>query len=55
MQFLGDQNGIPFMKSKEAMIKEEIGEEAYQTLQQVKRATARTGIQTLMPFELKIK
>jgi protease-4 len=55
MQFLGDQNGIPFAKSKEAMIKEEIGEEAYQTLQQVKRATARTGIQTLMPFELKIK
>lgn len=55
MQFLSDQNGIPFAKSKEAMIKEEIGEEAYQTLQQVKRATARTGIQTLMPFELKIK
>ena len=55
MQFLSDQNGIPFAKSKEAMIKEEIGEEAYQTLQQVKRVTARTGIQTLMPFELKIK
>lgn len=55
MQFLSDKNGIPFAKSKEAMIKEEIGEEAYQTLQQVKRATARTGIQTLMPFELKIK
>jgi protease-4 len=55
MQFLSDQNGIPFAKSKEAMIKDEIGEEAYQTLQHVKRATARTGIQTLMPFELKIK
>ncbi|RXR29649.1 signal peptide peptidase SppA [Flavobacterium piscinae] len=55
MQFLSDQNGIPFAKTKEALIKEEIGEEAYQTLQQVKRATARTGIQTLMPFELKIK
>jgi protease-4 len=55
MQFLSNQNGIPFAKSKEAMIKEEIGEEAYQTLQQVKRATARTGIQTLMPFELKIR
>ena len=55
MQFLSEQNGIPFAKSKEAMIKEEIGEEAYQMLQQVKRATARTGIQTLMPFELKIR
>ena len=55
MQFLSDRNGIPFVKSKQALIKEEIGEEAYQTLQQVKRATARTGIQTLMPFELKIQ
>lgn len=54
MQFLSDQNGIPFAKSKESYIKEEIGEEAYQTLQQLKRATARTGIQTLMPYELKI-
>jgi protease-4 len=54
MQFLSDQNGIPFAKSKETYIKEEIGEDAYQTLQQLKRATARTGIQTLMPYELKI-
>jgi protease-4 len=46
---------LPFAQSKEEMIKEEIGAETYQTLQQVKKATARRGIQTLMPFELNIK
>jgi protease-4 len=51
MEFLN----LPFAQSKEEMIKEEIGAETYQTLQQIKKATARTGIQTLMPFELNIK
>ncbi len=55
MQFLSDRNGIPFAKSKETLIKEELGEEAYQTLQHIKRVSARSGIQTLMPFELKIQ
>ena len=51
MEFLN----LPFAQSKEELIKEEIGAETYQTLQQVKKATARRGIQTLMPFELNIK
>ena len=51
MEFLN----LPFAKSKESMIQEEIGIETYQTLQQVKRATSRRGIQTIMPFELNIK
>lgn len=55
MEFLNDQNGIPFAKNKEKLIKEEIGEEAYQTLQIIKKVTAKKGIQTSMPFEIKIQ
>lgn len=54
MQFLSDQNRIPFAKSKEALIKEEIGEEAYQTLQLLKKVSAKKGIQASMPYEIKI-
>lgn len=55
MEFLNDQNGIPFARSKERMLKDELGEENYQTLQQLKRATSRTGIQMLLPFEIRIQ
>lgn len=46
---------LPFAQSKESMIKEEIGVEAYQTLQHIKRVNARSGMQMVMPFELNIK
>jgi len=36
------------------LIKEQIGEENYQVLQQIKRANELRGIQALMPFEIKI-
>jgi protease-4 len=55
MDFINDQNKLPFAKSKETIIKEEIGIEAYETLKQVKKITAYKGIQMVMPFELKIK
>jgi protease-4 len=55
MEFLNDQNGIPFAKNKEKLIKEEIGEEAYQTLQALKRVRAKKGIQASLPFEIKIQ
>ncbi|HRZ74011.1 MAG TPA: S49 family peptidase, partial [Flavobacterium sp.] len=55
MDFINDQNKLPFAKSKETIIKEEIGVEAYETLKQVKKLTAHKGIQMLMPFELKIQ
>ncbi|WP_026712033.1 signal peptide peptidase SppA [Flavobacterium filum] len=55
MEFLNDQNGIPFAKNKEKLIKEEIGEEAYQTLQILKRVTAKKGIQASLPYEIKIQ
>lgn len=45
---------FPFAKSKEALIKEELGEENYFVLQQIKKLQMQKGIQTRMPFEISI-
>ncbi len=45
---------FPFGKSKTAFIKEEIGEENYRLLEEVKRIKQRKGIQAILPLELKI-
>ena len=55
MEFLNEANSLPFAKSKEAYIKEEIGIEAYQTLQQIKKMSQQKGVQALMPYEIRIK
>jgi protease-4 len=46
---------LPFAKSKEALIKEEIGEDNYFLLQQVKKMQLQKGIQARMPFEISIQ
>jgi protease-4 len=46
---------LPFAKSKEALIKEEIGEQNYFLLQQVKKIQLQKGIQARMPFEISIQ
>lgn len=46
--------GIPFVKSRESLIREEIGEENYRLLEKIKKLSSQTGIQALMPFELHI-
>ena len=46
---------FPFAKSKTAFIKEEIGEENYRLLEEVKRIKQRKGIQAIMPFEISIQ
>lgn len=46
---------LPFAKSKEKFIQEEVGAENYQMIQQIRKVSEKKGIQTLMPFELKIK
>ena len=46
---------FPFAKSKEALIKEEIGEQNYFLLQQVKKLQLQKGIQARMPFEISIQ
>ena len=47
-------NSFPFAKSKESFIKEELGEETYRLMEQLKRVQARKGIQAIMPFEITI-
>lgn len=47
--------GSAKLKIGESVIKEELGEEAFQTLKQLKRMTEQRGIQARMPFNLNIQ
>jgi len=47
--------GMPFMQSKESFIKEEVGEENYQMIEQIRRMSAQKGMQALLPYEINIK
>ncbi len=57
-EFEKDINDIlehfPFAKSKESFIKEELGEETYRIMEQIKRMQAQKGVQAMMPYEIKI-
>jgi protease IV len=46
--------GVPFMKTKESFIKEEVGEENYKVIQQLRKIQAKKGIQASLPFEINI-
>jgi protease-4 len=46
---------FPFGQSKESFIKEEIGEENYRIIEQIKNAQAHKGVQALMPFQINIQ
>ncbi|MDX6183889.1 signal peptide peptidase SppA [Flavobacterium sp. Fl-77] len=48
-------SNLSFAKSKEAFIKEEIGEENYILIEQIKRYQNKKGVQAMMPFGLKIQ
>jgi ClpP class serine protease len=43
-----------FTQSRQAIIKEEIGEQNYKVLQQIKQMTNQKGVQARMAYELKI-
>ena len=45
---------FPFAKTKENFIKEEIGEENYKLMEQIKRVQNYKGVQARMPFEITI-
>lgn len=47
-------SNFPLGSSKANIIKEEIGNENYQLLQQIKKFQSRKGIQALLPFEMAI-
>lgn len=46
---------FPFARTRERFIKEEIGEENYRMIEQIKRAQNYKGIQARMPFEINIQ
>ncbi|MCI4443159.1 MAG: signal peptide peptidase SppA [Lentimicrobium sp.] len=46
---------LPFAKSKEAFIKEELGDETYRLMEQIKRMQSQKGVQAMMPFEITIQ
>lgn len=52
---LNNLTGISMFQSKEAMLREHLGEESYLLIQQIKKANQLKGVQALMPFELKIQ
>ena len=46
---------FPFAKTKERWIKEEIGEENYKMMEQIKRIQSYKGVQARIPFEISIQ
>lgn len=52
--FLGKM-GVPFMNSKESFIKEELGEENYKVIEQIRRVQSKKGVQASLPFEINIR
>ena len=48
-------SNLPFAQSKESFIKEEIGEENYVLIEQIKRFQRQKGVQAMMPYGINIK
>jgi protease-4 len=46
---------LPFAQSKRSFIKEELGEENYKVLQEIKKMQSQKGVQTMMPFKINIR
>lgn len=45
---------VSLFKSREALLKEQIGEENYQLINEIKKMNARKGMQLVLPYEIKI-
>jgi protease-4 len=52
---LDRSTGFSIFQTKDALLREHIGEESYLLIQQIKKANQLKGVQALMPFELKIQ
>ncbi|NHM04354.1 signal peptide peptidase SppA [Flavobacterium celericrescens] len=52
---LANFTGMAMFKTKEQLLKEQLGEEGFQMLEQIKRVKSRKGIQAMMPYEISIK
>ncbi|MGV3460055.1 MAG: signal peptide peptidase SppA [Flavobacterium sp.] len=54
-KYFSQMSGLPFAKTKEEFIKEEVGAENYRVIERIRRATERRGAQLILPYEIKIK
>mgnify|MGYP002654337272 FL=1 len=52
---LANFTGIAMFQTNEQLLKEQLGEEGFQMLEQIKRVKSRKGIQAMMPYELNIR
>ena len=52
---LASMSGISIFKTKEDLLKEQIGVEAYMLLDKIRRVQKIKGVQAMMPIELDIK
>jgi protease-4 len=52
---LASMSGISIFKSKEDLLKDQIGIDAYMILDKIRRAQKIKGVQAMMPYELSIK
>ena len=51
---LANFTGMAMFKTKEQLLKEQLGEEGFQMLEQIKHNKSRKGIQAIMPYEIVI-
>lgn len=54
-KYFSNISGLPFAKTKEEFIKEEVGAENYRVIERIRRATQRRGAQLILPYEINIK
>jgi protease-4 len=53
--YFASLTGLPFAKTKEDFIKEEVGEENYRVIERIRRASKMRGAQVILPYEINIR
>ncbi len=54
-EYFIENSPFPLIKTRESLIKEEIGEENYRIIQQIRNMNSRKGVQAMMPYEIIIR
>lgn len=54
-KYFANLSGLPFAKSKEDFIKEEIGNKNYRVIERIRRVSRLRGTQVIMPYEITIR
>ena len=54
-ELFGGKGFFSFLKTRDALLKEELGEENYQMIQRIKSLNSKKGIQASLPFQIEIQ